>query len=206
VSDAFIILILILMSGVFAISEISLAAARKIKLRVMVEEGNVRAGEVLALQEHPGAFFAMIQIALNAIAILGGIVGEATLTPYMVQFVGVFYSGPMLDQLGFILSFTVVTSLFILFADLLPKRVGMTIPETVAIRVIRPMRLMMSLLRPLVAFFNGLTNIVLKLLKLPLQREDTVTTDDIVAMMDAGAEHGSLQEQEYHLLGNVFEL
>lgn len=205
-SDAFIIFVLILLSGVFAISEISLAAARKIKLRVMVEEGNVRAGEVLALQEQPGAFFAMIQIALNAIAILGGIVGEATLTPYMVQFVGIFYSGPLLDQLGFILSFTAVTSLFILFADLLPKRVGMTIPETVAIRVIRPMRFMMLLLKPLVAFFNGLTNIVLKLLKLPLQREDTVTTDDIVAMMDAGAEHGSLQEQEYHLLGNVFEL
>jgi len=75
-SDLLIIMILILISALFAMSEIAIAASRKIKLRVMVDEGNKKAQAVLALQEQPGAFFAMIQIALNAIAILGGIVGE----------------------------------------------------------------------------------------------------------------------------------
>ena len=58
----------------------------------------------------------------------------------------------------------------------------------------------------MVLFFNGLTNIILRIFKVPSEREDIVTTEDIVAMMDAGAEYGSLQQQEYDLIGNVFDL
>lgn len=205
-NELLLIVLLIILSGLFAVSEISIAAARKIKLRVLADEGNEQAEAVLRLQEEPGAFFAMIQIALNAIAIMGGIVGEQTLTPYFQNLLQLFYQGPMLEQISFVLSFTTVTSLFILFADLLPKRLGMIIPETMAMKVVTPMRWVTQLLKPLVMLFNSLTNLLLRLLGMPMQREDTVTTDDIVAMMDAGAEHGSLQQQEYHLIGNVFEL
>lgn len=204
--ELLILFLLILFSGVFAISEIAIAAARKIKLRVLAEEGNEKALAVLNLQEQPGAFFAMIQIALNAIAILGGIVGEQSLTPYMKELLQLFYDGPLLDKASFLLSFITITSLFILFADLLPKRLGMILPETMAMHLVRPMRWVTLLLTPLVLLFNGITNLILRLLRLPTQREEIVTTDDIVAMMDAGAEHGSIQQQEYHLIGNVFEL
>lgn len=204
--ELMILFLLILFSGLFAVSEISIAAARKIKLRVLAEEGNEKAMAVLRLQQHPGAFFAMVQIALNAIAILGGIVGEQSLTPFMKELLVIFYDGPLLDKISFALSFITITSLFILFADLLPKRLGMILPETMAMHLVRPMRWVTLLLTPLVMLFNGITNLLLRLLRLPMQREETVTTDDIVAMMDAGAEHGSIQQQEYHLIGNVFEL
>jgi CBS domain containing-hemolysin-like protein len=200
------LLLLILFSGVFAMSEIAIAAARKIKLRVLAEEGDERATAVLDLQQQPGAFFAMIQIALNAIAILGGMVGEQSLTPHMQRFLQLFYSGPLLERASVVLSFITITSLFILFADLLPKRLGMILPEALAMRLVYPMRWVTLLLTPLVVLFNGITNLLLRLLRLPAQREEIVTTDDIVAMMDAGAEHGSIQQQEYHLIGNVFEL
>ena len=84
-SDLLVIVFLIFISALFAMSEIAIAASRKIKLRVMVDEGNNKAQAVLALQENPGAFFAMIQISLNAIAILGGIVGEQALAPDIEQ-------------------------------------------------------------------------------------------------------------------------
>ena len=200
------IALLILMSALFAMSEISIAASRKIKLRVMADEGNVQALAVLKLQEQPGAFFAMIQITLNAIAILGGIVGEQALSPYMQEILQLFYQGPLLGQISFVLSFLIITSLFILFADLLPKRLAMILPEAVAVRVVTIMRWVTFALTPLVLFFNGLTNIVLRVFKVPSEREDIVTTEDIVAMMDAGAEYGSLQQQEYDLIGNVFDL
>jgi CBS domain containing-hemolysin-like protein len=148
----------------------------------------------------------MIQIALNAIAILGGMVGEQSLTPHMQRFLQLFYSGPLLERASVVLSFITITSLFILFADLLPKRLGMILPEALAMRLVYPMRWVTLLLTPLVVLFNGITNLLLRLLRLPAQREEIVTTDDIVAMMDAGAEHGSIQQQEYHLIGNVFEL
>jgi len=205
-SDLVSIGILIMASAFFAMSEIGMAAARKIKLRVMSEEGNSKADAVIALQENPGAFFAMIQIALNAISILGGIIGEQALTPYIKEAVELVYNGALLDQVSFMLSFLSVTSLFILFADLLPKRLAIIMPEAIAIRMVTPMRWITFLLMPAVFLFNGLTNIVLRLFNIPTQREDMVTTEDIVAMMEAGAESGSLQKQEYQLIGNVFEL
>ena len=68
---------LIAVSAFFSLSEISLAASRKIKLKLMADEGNVNAARVLKLQETPGIFFTVVQIGLNAVAILGGIVGDA---------------------------------------------------------------------------------------------------------------------------------
>ncbi|MDB2356039.1 hemolysin family protein [Pseudoalteromonas sp.] len=198
--------LLILISALFAMSEIAIAASRKIKLRVMADEGNANAAAVLKLQEQPGAFFAMIQIALNAIAILGGIVGEQALSPYVERVLVMVYQGPLLAQISFVISFFTITSLFILFADLMPKRLAMIMPEAVAVRLVTLMRWVTFALTPLVMFFNGLTNVILKLFKVPAEREDIVTTEDIVAMMDAGAEYGSLQQQEYNLIGNVFDL
>ncbi|MDC9498851.1 MULTISPECIES: hemolysin family protein [unclassified Pseudoalteromonas] len=205
-SDLIGISLLILISALFAMSEIAIAASRKIKLRVMADEGSDNAAAVLKLQENPGAFFAMIQIALNAIAILGGIVGEQALSPYVQSILVLFYQGVHLEKISFLFSFFTITSLFILFADLMPKRLAMIMPEAVAVRVVTIMRWVTFALTPLVMFFNGLTNFVLRLFKVPAEREDIVTTEDIVAMMDAGAEYGSLQQQEYELIGNVFEL
>jgi CBS domain containing-hemolysin-like protein len=198
--------LLILISALFAMSEIAIAASRKIKQRVKADEGNIKAAAVLKLQENPGAFFAMIQIALNAIAILGGIVGEQALSPYVESVLVLFYQGAHLEKISFLFSFFTITSLFILFADLMPKRLAMIMPEAVAVRVVTIMRWVTFALTPLVMFFNGVTNFVLRLFKVPAEREDNVTTEDIVAMMEAGAAYGSLQKQEYELIGNVFDL
>ena len=129
--DLLVIAILIAISALFAMSEIAIAAARKVKLRVMAEEGNVKAQAVLKLQENPGGFFAMIQIALNAIAIMGGIVGEQALSPYIAEFVSLFYVGPLAEQISFFFSFLTITSLFILFADLLSLWVEAGEPLTI---------------------------------------------------------------------------
>ena len=205
-SDVLSIVLLIVAGAVFAMSEISIAAARKIKLRVMADEGSTKALEVIELQQQPGNFFAMMQIALNGISILGGIIGEQALTPYIRQMISVFYQGPLLAEVSFILSFICLTSLFILFADLLPKRLAIIMPEAVAIRIVSLMRGITFLLMPAVFLFNGLTNIMLRLFGIPTERTELVTTEDIIAMMDAGAEDGSLQKQEYQLIGNVFDL
>lgn len=205
-SDVLSIVLLILAGAVFAMSEISIAAARKIKLRVMADEGSAKALEVLELQQQPGNFFAMMQIALNGISILGGIIGEQALTPYIKQVISLFYQGVLLNQVSFILSFICLTSLFILFADLLPKRLAIIMPESVAIRIVSLMRGITFVLMPAVFLFNGLTNMLLRLFHIPTERTELVTTEDIIAMMDAGAEDGSLQKQEYQLIGNVFDL
>jgi len=200
------ILLLISVSAFFSISEISLAASRKIKLKLLADEGNLNAQRVLKMQESPGMFFTVVQIGLNAVAILGGIVGDAAFSPAFKVLLERFFSPEMADQLSFILSFTLVTSLFILFADLTPKRIGMISPESVALRIINPMRFCLFIFRPLVWFFNGLANVIFRIFKLPMVRNDDITSDDVYAVFEAGALAGVLRKQEHELIENVFEL
>jgi CBS domain containing-hemolysin-like protein len=206
-SSMSIIGLLICCSAFFASSEISLAAARKLKLQLLAGAGNRNAERVLALQAQPGHFFSVVQIGLNAVAILGGILGEAAFPPYIARFIRRFYDGgPGVDTAGFLLSFLFVTSLFILVADLIPKRLAMIAPERVALLIIAPMLLCIRLFKPAVLFFNGLANLFFRLCRVPTERKDDITSADIVAMIDAGAEAGVLHQREHHLIGNVFEL
>lgn len=201
-----VIVLLIAISSFFSLSEISLAAARKIKLKLLADTGNINAQRVLKMQETPGMFFTVVQIGLNAVAILGGIVGDSAFSPAFRSLFERFTNPVLAEQLSFICSFTVVTSLFILFADLFPKRLGMIAPEVVALKIINPMRFCLFIFRPLVWFFNGGANIIFRLFKIPLVRKDDITSDDIYAVVEAGALAGVLRKQEHELIENVFEL
>lgn len=201
-----VIALLIALSAFFSISEISLAAARKIKLRLMADDGVAGAARVLALQENPGHFFTVVQVGLNAIAILGGIVGESALSPAFSELIRTVYVGEWSEPVSFILSFAVVTSLFILFADLVPRRLGMLAPERVAVAVVKPMGWCLTLFAPAVWFFDGIATRLFRFFKLPTARPEDITSDEIVAMADAGAATGAVLSQERQLIANVFEL
>lgn len=201
-----IICILVLISSFFSISEIALAGARRIKLKLLAESGDNRANKILHLQENSAEFFATSQIGLNAVAILGGIVGESALRPYFIDLISPFYQGKMLDNIGFIMSFLVVTLLFILFADLIPKRIGMINPERVALAMIEPVLLSIKLFKPLAWIINGLANLIFRIFKVNMVREENITFDDVSAVVDAGAQAGVLLKQEHHFIENVFEL
>lgn len=204
--NLFLILILILISSFFSISEIALAGARKIKLQLLSEAGDERADKILHLQNHSADFFATSQIGLNAVAILGGSVGEGTLRPYFAAFIGQFYQDQWIDNIAFFASFVVVTLLFILYADLIPKRIAMINPEKVALFVINPMLMIIKAVKPLAWVINAIANLTFRIFKINTVREDNITFDDISAIMDAGAEAGVLQQQEHHFIENVFEL
>lgn len=204
--ELLVLIALMALSAFFSIAEISLSSARRIKLHVLMENGDTRAREVLALQSRPGHFFTVVQIGLNAIAILVGIFGEASLTPYFRSVLSLAYNGPHLDTLSFLCSFLSITSIFILFADLLPKRLAIINSEQLALRVVGPMLFCIVLFKPVVWFFTTTSDWMLKLLGQPAQRVDDITTDDIHAMMDAGAEAGVLHQAEHNVIGNVFEL
>ncbi|AWI77691.1 hypothetical protein CEW83_12835 [Parazoarcus communis] len=205
-NNIFVISLLIAISAFFSISEISLAAARKIKLRLMADGGDPNAQRVLLLQSSPGNFFTVVQIGLNAVAILGGIVGEKALSPHLEAMLRPAYDGPMLGSISFALSFAFVTSCFVLFADLMPKRLAMVEPERIALIIVRPMLLCMRVFAPLVWIFNGLANRLFRFFGVSGERIESITAADIVAMADAGAQAGGVLRQEQHLIRNVFEL
>ena len=201
-----IIAILIAGAGFLSLTEIALAGARKVKLKILAESGDIRAQKVLDLQENSANFFAASQIGLNAIAILGGILGEGAFRPYFLNFVMQFYQGTWAESISFALSFTLVTSLFILFADLMPKRMAMIAPEKIAVSVINPIQVFITVCKPLAWIINAIANVLFRLFKVNTIRDDNITFDDISAVMDAGAQAGVLQKQEHHFIENVFEL
>lgn len=198
-----VIALLICASAFFSIAEISLAASRRLRLRQLADDGDARAQRVIEIQEQPGHYFTVVQIALNAIAILGGIVGEGTLTPYFAEVLRFAFTPETANTAGFVLSFMLVTGLFILFADLFPKRMGMTEPERLALRVVGPMQWCIVLLKPVVWVFNSLANGLFTLFGLPAKRDDRITHTDILALT---AQAGLLAVNEQEVIENVFEL
>lgn len=193
------IFILISLSAIVSSSELALASSRKIKLQVMAKEGDVRALDVLNMQEQPGSFITVVQVALNAVAILAGVIGESAVSPYLERLFGN-------ETVGSIISFILVTSVFVLFADLMPKRLAMSNAEPIAVKMVRPMIFLIFIFKPIIWVFDGAANAFFKMLGVSTVRQDDMTSEDIYAMMDAGAEAGVLKKQEHHLIENIFEM
>ena len=201
-----ILLLLILISAFFSISEIALTAARRTKLQTLSERGDRRATKVMLLKEEPGNFFTIVQIGVNTVAILAGVLGEKHLSDVAFALLSPHFSDTIAQRIANIGSFLLVTLLFIQFADLIPKRIAMSFPEACALAVIGPMLWLLKVLKPLVWLFNAAADAALRLLGLPTKAVEQITSEDIAAMVDAGAEAGVLLKHEIHLIENVFEL
>ena len=201
-----IILVLAAISAFFSLSEISLAASRRMKLRSIAEGGDARAARILGFQDQPGLFFTTVQIGLNAVAILAGIVGDSLLSPAIRDLLPDILGPTLKGQVASAVPFVGVTLFFVLFADLIPKRIAMAVPEAVALRSIEGMRRVIFVLAPLSRVFNSLSSIIYRALGLPEKRRDDITSDDLYAMVEAGTMAGLLRKQEKDLIGNVFEL
>ena len=200
------IALLIAASAFFSVAEISLAASRRLRLRQLADEGNPRALQVLHVQEQPGYYFTTVQIGMNAIAILGGIVGEGLLSPYLEALLGQWLSPRTATSLAFAGSVAVVTSMFVVFADLVPKRLSMAQPERVAMWVVGPMGKVLVAFKPLVWLYTRCTDVIMRLLGLPTQRDERITPDDILALAEAGTKAGVLDRPGQLVIENVFEL
>lgn len=206
-SSLVIILLLLVINAFFSCVEIALAAAKRLRLEILSKEGNIKATRVLALQDQPGNFFTVIQIGVNIVTILAGIVGEPVFTPMILDLLGVFWQArPWHYELSVFLSVSLVTLLFIIFADLIPKRLAMAYPEKAAMLFVEPMIMAEKILKPLTWALNSICKGIFKLIGLPQIKHENITPGEIHAIVDAGAEAGILGHQEHHLIENVFEL
>ena len=193
------LLLLLTLSAFVSAAEIAIAAGRKIKLQIMAKEGEVRALDVLHMQENPGGFITVVQVVLNAVAISAGAVGESAISPYLQLLI-------KHEAAASIISFVLITSLFSLLADLMPRRLAMSNAEIFAVRLVRPMMALTFIFKPVIWVFDGAANLIFELFNISTIRQDDMTPEDIYAVMDAGAEAGVLKKQEHHLIENIFEM
>jgi len=205
-SSLFLIFLLILASAFFSMAELSLAASRRLKLRQLADEGDARAAQVLKVQEQPGYYFTVVQLGVNTLAILAGVVGEGALTPHFEALLRPLIDVDTAQRVAFGLSFACVTTLFVVLADLLPKRLSMNEPERVAMALIRTMLFLTLVLRPIAWLLSLVADGLLRLMGRPVTPDNTITHDDILALAAAGHQAGVVAAAEQQVIENVFEL
>ena len=205
--ELLIILLLTLLNGVFAMSEMALASSRRAILQKSADAGDRGAKAALSLLDDPTQFLSSVQVGITSIGLLNGILGEAAfssdLSFYLQQW-GV--SETTAGILATAVVVTLITYLTIVFGELVPKRVGQLFPETVAKTVARPMTAVAAAARPFVALLSSTTLAVLKLLRVDNDAARGVTEEEIEASLAEGLGAGVLEEQEHRMVHNVLEL
>ncbi|WP_089399586.1 hemolysin family protein [Noviherbaspirillum humi] len=198
---------LILLNGAFAMSEIALIAARKVRLQRLAEEGDSSAAAAMKLGEDPNQFLSTVQIGITSIGILNGIVGEATLAgPFSawLQRHGVEASTAGYLATGLVVVF--ITYFSIVLGELVPKRLGQISPEAIARLVSRPMLWLAALTRPFVKLLSGSTRLVLRTFGVNERLESVVTQEEINLMLEEGSDAGVIEHHEHQMVRNVFRL
>lgn len=202
------ILVLIGASVIISLSEIAFAAAREVRIRSLAEAGNKKALRFVALRAKSGDVMTALQIATNAVSILAGTLGEDALGPVFRG--GLLALGVEPAAAGIaasVLAFCLVTSAFVLFADLTPKRIAMLVPEDVALSVVWFPETAVRLLKPLVWLFGKLSDWLIGVVNLEVKAPaDDVTAEDFRLILAGGAASGVLRKSEHRLIENVLAL
>ena len=205
--EVLILIGLVVLNGLFAMSEIALVTARKARLMKLASEGDHAAGVALKLGEDPTRFLSTIQIGITSISILNGIVGEAVLAAPLslwLQQLGMLQATANISATAIVV--VVVTYISIVIGELVPKRIGQLSPEAIARLVARPMQALAIITRPFVVLLTMSTHGLLKLMGIKQNGQSSVTEEEIHAMLEEGSEAGVIEQHQHEMVRNVFRL
>jgi putative hemolysin len=205
--EVFVLLALIVLNGVFAMSEIALVTARRSRLAGLAAEGDRASDIAMRLSADPTQFLSTIQIGITAIGILNGIVGEAALAAPFAVWLERFGIEPQLSELGAtVLVVVCITYVSIVVGELVPKRIGQFNAEGIARQVARPISALATVSRPFVRLLSFSTNGILRVMGLRDLGRANVTEEDIHALLEEGSESGVIEKHEHDMVRNVFRL
>jgi putative hemolysin len=205
--EFFALALLIVLNGLFAMSEIALVAARKARLMKLAAEGDSAAAVALKLGEDPTKFLSTIQIGITSIGILNGIVGEAVLAEPLAKWLQTLGVPAATANIGATAGVVIViTYVSIVIGELVPKRIGQLNPEAIARLVARPMVTLSFLTRPFVVLLSWSTHTILRIMGVRQASNFGVTEEDIHAMLEEGSEAGVIEQHQHEMVRNVFRL
>ncbi|MBC7851601.1 MAG: HlyC/CorC family transporter [Chitinophagaceae bacterium] len=204
--EILIILGLILVNGLFSMAEIAVVSARKARLEGMANRGDLQAREALKLHEHPDKFLSTVQIGITLIGILTGIYSGEKLKSDFVVFLNQFESiQPYSSGLATTIIVIMITYFSLVLGELVPKRIGLSRPETIAKLMAAPMRVVSIVMYPFIWFLSKSTHFIVTLFN--IKAKDTqVTEEEIKAIISEGTEQGTIEEAEQEIIERVFHL
>ncbi len=206
--EVLILIGLIVLNGLFAMSEIALVTARKARLMKLAADGDNAAAVALRLGEDPTRFLSTIQIGITSIGVLNGIVGEAVLAGPLSLWLKETFS--LSEEVSSISATAVVvigvTYVSIVVGELVPKRLGQISPEPIARLVARPMQILALITRPFVVLLAFSTHTLLRMMGARQTSQSSVTEEEIHAMLEEGSEAGVIEQHQHEMVRNVFRL
>ncbi len=205
--EIIIILLLILLNGVFSMSEIALVSARKTRLEAAAGKGNRKARKALKLANNPNRFLSTVQIGITLIGILTGIYSGEKITDDVTAFINQFAAlQPHSESIAITLVLILVTYFSLVLGELLPKRVGLIAPEAIAKSMAGPMELLSKITAPFIWLLTKTTDLLIRILGIKKTNESQVTEEEIRAIIQEGTSAGAIEEIEQDIVENVFHL
>lgn len=205
--EIIIIVILILLNGIFSMSEMSLVSSKKYKLESERIKGNANAKTAIELAENPNKFLSTVQIGITLIGILLGIYSGDKLTANLAANIAEIKAlAPYAQTIASALIVFIITFFSIVFGELLPKRLGLKFPESIALFVAKPMFLLSKIASPFVWLLTVTNEFVLKLFGINSDENELVTEEEIKSIIREGSKGGVIEEIEHDIVKNAFEL
>lgn len=206
-TEIVVILILVLLNGFFALSEMALVSSRRARLQVRAEQGSRGARIALALLEDSTSFLSAVQIGITLIGIVTGVYSGATLAAHLDDVIAA-WGVPMAyaEESAFVAIVVVITFVTLILGELVPKRIALENAEGLAILVAPVMRGFSLAMTPFVWLLRGAVDILLKLVPVPAASQQSVTEDDVRAMIAEGTRSGVFLASEKRLIEGVLAL
>jgi len=205
--EVIVILFLILLNGVFAMSEIALVSARKTRLDVDNQLGDTSAKLALHHANSPSRILSTIQIWITLIGILIGVFSGGVISQGMEMLLLKSGLNPPLSQsLAIILVVILVTFVMMIIGELVPKQIGLTSPEGIIKFMVRPLVSLSYIIHPFTWLLSRSSELIFRLMRIKPSAESKVTEEEIKAMVQEGIEGGEVQEIEQDIVGRVFHL
>lgn len=205
--DIVVLLILIVVNGVFAMSEMAMASSRKARLQQWADEGNSGSAAALHLKEHPNRFLATVQIGITLIGIITGFFGGARLSNPVADLISrVEIVQPYAGVIAVLFVVAVVTYLSLVVGELVPKRLALQNPERIASLVAQPMTVLSTFASPVVHLLGASSDAVLRLFGVRHSEDAPITEEEIQILLQEGAAAGVFAPAEHEMVEGVFEL
>jgi putative hemolysin len=205
--DVLLLVFLILLNGVLAMSEIAVVSSRRSRLQKLADDGSPGAQRALELNSEPSAFLSTVQVGITTVGLLSGAIGEGALADPLNDWLSSFAPlAPYARTLSLTLVVVCLTYFSVVVGELVPKRLGLLAPETIAALVAPLLNLLARLTRPLVWLLSSSSSLVLRVIGARQRDESPVTNDEINVLMEQGAEAGVFHESEQAIVSNVLRL
>jgi putative hemolysin len=199
--------LLIVLNGVFALSELAVVSARKVRLEMLADRGVSGAQAAIALSENPGKFLSTVQIGITLVGIVAGAFSGATLGSRMSEFLA--NAGVRADiagASGYVLIIGIITYLSVIVGELVPKHLALKNPERIACFIARPMNSLSRVAAPAVWLLDASTRGVFRLLGISTASESAITDEEILTIVAEAGSTGVIEEAERSMISGVIRL